>query len=288
MRTIAVAVALALTAPALTGCLGEAGPDVGAGDDEADPQAPVDPGWPPVEQATIRPGVTIASGSCTANFVFHSLDNRTLFIGTAAHCFPDAEIGDPVEVAGGAVQGRLAYSSFLAMEENGDSIGGNDLALVELLDEARDRVHPAMLSFGGPTGIAETAAPGDQVFAHGNSTARPDATPGQAGPREGVVTEHGTWTTGVYFAGPGVPGDSGSPAITADGQALGVVITFEVAPQPASNNLANLDAALGYANEHMDESVELATWPPTEDGSLPAALERLGGPSGALEAPEAP
>lgn len=281
MRTLAVAVALALTAPVWTGCIGEAGPGFGAGEDETDPQAPIDPGWPPIEQATIRPGVTIAAGSCTANFVFHSLDNRTLFIGTAAHCFPDAQIGDPVQIAGGAAQGRLAYSSFLAMEENGDSIDGNDFALVELPDEARDRVHPAMLSFGGPTGIAESASTGDRVFAHGNSTARPDATPGEAGPREGVVTEHGTWTTGVYFAGPGVPGDSGSPAITADGQALGVVITFEVAPQPASNNLANLAAVLGYANEHMAEPVALATWPLEDPSTVPE-------PAGSTPADEAP
>jgi hypothetical protein len=255
----------------LAGCIGNGAIDPDASDSGTDrPGEAIAPGWPALEEAQIRPGVNVVDGSCTSNFLFRTPDNGTLFLGTAAHCVSETEIGEPVAIRGGAFQGTLAYSSFKAMEQRGDDIAGNDFALIELPDEVRSTVHPAMLTYGGPTGIAEDVAQGDKVLAHGNSTLRPGGTPDEAGPREGYVTHHGDWTTGMYFVGPGVPGDSGSAVTMADGRALGTLVTLEIAPQPASNNVANLDATLGYANQVTDREVELVTWQTTDEGTLPS------------------
>lgn len=274
MRRWLIVLALAALV-ATAGCLGSGSSSAEPqADDQAQPEPQPDPeepepSWPPIEQASIRPGVNVVDGACTSNFLFATPDNATLFLGTAAHCVDDKEIGDPVTVAAGAAEGTLAYSSFHTMNETGDDIAANDFALIELPDEARDRVHPAMLTFGGPTEISAEVGVGDKLYAHGNSTMRPGQTPEEAGPREGYVTHHDEWETGMYFAGPGIPGDSGSAVTTADGAALGTLVTLEIAPQPASNNVANLAATLAYANEHMDRTVELVTWATQGEGQLP-------------------
>jgi hypothetical protein len=283
MRTWLI-VAAATLALALAGCIGaEDVEDIGSSsnDDTDQPPNPDEPEptveedrefgpWPALEEAKIRPGTNIVSGACTSNFLFRTPDNRTLFLGTAAHCVDDKAIGDDVQVADGVATGQLAYSSFHAMNDTGDDIAGNDFALVALPDSARATIHPAMITFGGPTGIATDVVQGDKLLAHGNSSLRPDAVPDRAGPREGYVTHHDEWTTGMYFEGPGIPGDSGSGVMTADGAALGDVITVELAPEPASNNAANLAATLPYANDYLGYEVELVTWPMQDEGQLPA------------------
>lgn len=275
-RVLALLLAVLL---AVSGCLGGSGTatDPQGSDEPRDPAVPdpSDPGsevpdWPPLGEARIRPGVNVVDGSCTSNFLFQTPDNATLFLGTAAHCVTSKNVSDPVAIAGGAFEGTLAYSSFEAMNETGDDIAGNDFALIELPDEARPTVHPAMFTFGGPTGIATDVSQGAKVYAHGNSTLRPDQAPSEAGPREGYVTHHGDWTTGMYFAGPGIPGDSGSAVITADGEALGTLVTLEILPQAASNNVANLAATLPYANDYMERNVELVTWAMQGEGTLPS------------------
>lgn len=278
---------------AVAGCIGAGSGDLDANADDGDdgtrsspddardrqdpepPEAPGDdeyaPGWPSASQAAIRPGATIADGSCTSNFLFRSPDNRTLYLGTAAHCLPDAEVGAEVTVAD-RFQGRLAYSSWKAQERvEGEVVNDdNDFALVALPNAARDEIHPAVRGVGGPTGLAEDVAAGDRVLAHGNSSLRPGlADPVR--PREGYVTDRGPWLTSMYLAGPGVPGDSGSPVLAADGTALGLVVHLEILPSAGSNNAANLPAVLDYANEHGQGTYELVTWEALQEPMLPKA-----------------
>src|SRR5688500_20394936 len=98
-----------------------------------DPSPPSDtssvysPGWPPLVDAPIRPGVRITPwgpageilglGGCTANFIFASPDNRTLYIGTAGHCAKNMANGTATPVAEGAAMVTLAYCSFVASGE---------------------------------------------------------------------------------------------------------------------------------------------------------------------------
>ena len=49
---------------------------------------------------------------------------------------------------------------------------------------------------------------------------------------------------------PGIPGDSGSGFLSADGRALGILSTLNFAPVPATNGVGDLAKMLGYARGH--------------------------------------
>jgi hypothetical protein len=159
---------------------------------EHDAAANESPGWPDLQDATVRSGVgiyaydgpttdTTEQHRCTSNFLFRSPDNSSLYLGTAAHC-GDATVNDTVQIAGGEATGTLVYNSHQLQNntnqnalENGS--WANDFALVEIHDEHRDRVQPAMLHYGGPTALGDTSTlePGDPVRAYGNATAQDTA-----------------------------------------------------------------------------------------------------------------
>lgn len=251
------------------------------------------PGWPSASQAPIRPGVKVhietddGTIQCTAAFVFSSPDNRTLYLSLASHCVSGKSIGDTVDVPGVGTVGEVVYCSWGTIEDkdtcpDGDGPNGglishaNDLALVEIRSGRRGQVHPAMLGFGGPTGMADSGSvgTGDKVMTYGNSGLRDGygTAPGPAGsaldPREGVVYRSDGMTTVVYFAPPSISGDSGSPVITGDGQALGVLSSGHTVP-PQANGIVNLDAAVAYMEDNTDLDVELKTWGLLDAGLLP-------------------
>lgn len=283
----------------LAGCLG-AGPgtEEATPDQNEDPQGPAAPGdevdrtdapppWPSIEEADARPGEGIGDGAvlapglapgarCTANFVFTSPHNDSVYLGTAAHCFWGQSLGTKASVGDGdPVTTRLAYSSLKAMnltrEEHADACGGdptvslddsamcwNDFALLEVDAEDRDRVHPAMLGFGGPSGEPGTASPGDVVFTNGDSFRR-EAAGDALDARAGVALDTNRWRTLVHTGIPGVHGDSGSPVVLEDGRALGVLNYLHHVP-PTVNGVSRLDALLDFASEEAGFDVELATW----------------------------
>ena len=49
---------------------------------------------------------------------------------------------------------------------------------------------------------------------------------------------------------PGVPGDSGSAFVSADGKAIGILSTLGLAPLPLSNNIGDLAKELAFAQQH--------------------------------------
>lgn len=230
--------------------------------------------WPSIGRADIRPGVVLEMGGsqCTAAFVFSSPDNGTLYVATASHCVGGFDLGDPVSVGGHSGAGVVAYCSWMHTEgadrcPSGDGfvIHPNDFALIRIRDQYRRWVHPAMLHFGGPTGVVHGAGFGDRVLTYGNSGLRPGD---PADPREGIVWSRSGWTTTTYFAPPSIPGDSGSPSIATDGQAVGVLSGLAPLP-PGANTWVNLDDAVGYAEDHSDLEVELETWPMLRASLLP-------------------
>ena len=251
-----------------------------------------DPGWPRIGEAAVRPGVKLFEpletqlgraeyGGCTASFVFSSLDNRTLYVATASHCVSRYGIGDPIVLALGKARGVVAYCSFGTMDGSDacpdKGLTGppaNDFALIRIDDADRAKVHPAMLGFGGPTGIADAVEPGAAALTYGNTDlrdVRQETIPDALDARAGRVRETSEWTTIVTFDVNGVPGDSGSPALLADGRALGVVQTLDIAQcsggRADSNAVANLFRALQYLHEETDLRVELKTWPLLASGS---------------------
>jgi len=220
--------------------------------------------WAPASQATITPGVQTdtAGGQCTANFVYTA--GSDTFIGQAAHCAGTGEatetdgcaaaslpLGTPVTVTGATRTGSLAYSSWLTMQQSGetdsDVCAYNDLALVKLDPADVANVNPSVPRFGGPTGLGGPSATGDSVYSYGNSSLRLGIT--QLRPKQGIVVETtgNGWSRTVYTATPGIPGDSGSGFLDANGAAIGTLSTLAVLPTPLSNGVADLGRELDYA-----------------------------------------
>lgn len=236
------------------------------GGTEPDPEPETDPGWPSVNQATIRPGVQVvaAGAQCTSNFLFRSPNNTTLYLGLAAHCVDDIDVGDSVTIQGSSNGGQLAYSSWKACPSCSEDL---DFALIALDPDDRAKVHPALRHFGGPTALKDSSdlGLGDKVMVYGNSGLWPNVEPIRW--HEGVVTIFGTTETfEIATAAPGIPGDSGSPVITKDGQAAGILATLCLYPCTGQNGVVRLDYALEKAGDEID--VELVTWELIDPGLL--------------------
>jgi hypothetical protein len=259
----------------------------------AAPAATAEPAWAPAATAPIHPGVqTITEGGqCTANFIF--FNGATVYIGQAAHCSstaaqtdtdgcttPSLPLGTPVTVKGATRPGRLVYNSWLLMqaagETNPDICAFNDLALVQLDPADAANVNPSIPHWGGPTGINTTgAATLSRVFSYGNSSLRLGLT--LLSPKTGVnVTDDGSgWEHVITTVTPGIPGDSGSAVLDAQGRALGVISTLQVGvPGGVSNGVGDIWRELGYANAHVfGGGLQLALGTqPFNGGKLPLGI----------------
>jgi hypothetical protein len=233
--------------------------------------------WAPADSAAIHPGVMMYTegAQCTANFVFTDGSGAT-YVGYAAHCAgtgaatdtngcdaASLPLGTKVDfVEGGSLLsegtrvggGTLAYSSWLTMQKNGESdestCAYNDLALVKVNAADVSKVNPSVPFWGGPVAIdTDGTAAGDTVYSYGNSSLRAGIE--QLSPKQGAsvgddAADDG-WSHPVYTLTPGVPGDSGSAFLDAEGNALGTLSTLAIAPLPASNGVGDLGKELGYA-----------------------------------------
>ncbi len=231
--------------------------------------------YAPASSATIHPGVMMYTdgAQCTANFVFTDAAANT-YVGYAAHCAGTGAATDTNGCDAGSLPlgtkvtfneggslvsrgtqvgtGKLVYSSWLAMQKNHETnqnaCAYNDLALVQVDPAYVNDVNPSIPFWGGPTGIntAGTQA-GDKLYTYGNSSLRAGASP--LSPHVGVSLgdEGNGWSHALYSATPGIPGDSGSAFVDANGKAVGVLSTIGLAPLPASNNIGDLNKELNYA-----------------------------------------
>ena len=228
--------------------------------------------------AKVTPGVqtvTEGSGQCTANFVFS--DGSANYIGMAAHCAgtgaatdtngctaASLPLGTRVTFArGGSLvsggtevgQGTLAYSSWLTMQQQGetdaDACAYNDLALVKVDADDVAKVNPSVPFWGGPVGLdRDGTTTGETVYSYGNSSLRAGIE--ALSPKQGTSlgTQGGGWSHPVYTVTPGVPGDSGSAFLDSEGNALGTLSTLAIAPLAGSNGVGDLSHELGYAQQH--------------------------------------
>lgn len=222
--------------------------------------------WAPAATAPVHPGVmTYTDGAqCTANFVYTA--GTTVYLGQAAHCSGTGQAtdtngcdsgslpeGTPVEIGDTGVTGRMAYNSWIRMQAAGETdpetCDFNDLALIEIPAADVGKVNPSVPKLGGPTGLGG-AADGATVFTYGNSSLRLGVT--VLSPKRGTVLDHspGGWSRDVYTATPGIPGDSGSGFMNADGQAFGVLSTVQLAPLAGSNGVGDLAKEIAYAQAH--------------------------------------
>ncbi len=238
--------------------------------------APAAQTWAPAASAPIHPAVQTftQSNQCTANFVF--TDVTAVYIGQAAHCAttgggkdadecttPSLPLGTPVKVGGASRPGVLAYSSWLTMQAQGESDPAtcqfNDLALVRLDPVDVGKVNPSMPHWGGPAGLAPSTSPlTSLVYSSGNSELRHGLR--LLMPKLGVSLgdDGGGWSHGVLTLTPGIPGDSGSGFLDAQGRALGVLSTLQILPLPGTNGVGDLRLELDYLHTHTPLNAQLA------------------------------
>jgi hypothetical protein len=233
------------------------------------------PAWAPAASAPIHPGVQVRTqvGQCTSNFVF--TEGSTVYLGMAAHCAGvggptdvdgcDTEslpLGSPVKVTGGSRLGTLAYSSWITMQEVGETDPAaclyNDLALVELDPADAGLVNPSIPHWGGPVGLGSRTRLGSTVYSYGSSSLRLGLT--LLNPKVGVSVgdDAGGWGHNVLTITPGIPGDSGSAFLDSRGRALGVLSTLSILPLPGTNGVGDLRLALAYMHAHTDVDAVLA------------------------------
>src|SRR4051795_12751627 len=206
-------------------------------------------------------------GQCTANFIYS--DGANTYIGQAAHCSSTGSntdtngcstqslpLGTPVTILGAAHPGTLVYNSWIAMQQAGetdaDTCAYNDLALVKIDPADVATVNPSIPHWGGPVGLntAGTVS-GDSVYSYGNSILRLGIT--LLSPKLGTSTGDigGGWSHGVTTVTPGIPGDSGSAFLDANGNALGDLSTLSVGiPGGVANNVSDLSRELNYMHSH--------------------------------------
>ena len=233
------------------------------------------PTWAPAASASIHPGVQVFTdgAQCTANFVYYDASN--VYLGQAAHCSGTGAatdtngcdsgslpIGTPVDITGASKPGTLVYNSWITMQSLGetdpDTCQYNDLALIKIDPADVGKVNPSIPFWGGPTGVTGTVGEGQKVLSYGNSELRGGAT--QLSPKQGVEVQQdsGGWNHTVYTASPGIPGDSGSAFIDAQGRAFGVLSTVAIAPLAGSNGVGDVSRELSYLGSHTSFGVTLA------------------------------
>ncbi|MGH3365716.1 MAG: hypothetical protein ACRDOY_00745 [Nocardioidaceae bacterium] len=234
--------------------------------------------WAPADTAAIHPGVQMYTdgAQCTANFVYTD-SSGTVYVGYAAHCAGTGAatdtngcdagslpLGTRVDfVEGGSLAGEgtkvgsgtLAYSSWLTMqqrnEQNQNTCDFNDLALVKVDAADVGKVNPSLPFWGGPVGLnTDGTDQGETVYSYGNSSLRGGIE--QLSPKQGTSlgTDGGGWNHPVYTVSPGIPGDSGSAFLDAEGKATGTLSTLQVAPLVGANGVGDLAHELGYAQQH--------------------------------------
>jgi hypothetical protein len=250
--------------------------------------------WAPEGSASIHPGVMTftnapsflgGAAQCTANFVYTDASGA-VYLGQAAHCSGTGSstetngctskslpIGTPIysgDLVNGGIQngtlvGKLAYNSWITMqskkETDANTCAYNDLALIKVDPSQVANVNPTVPFWGGPNGLApRVSALGDRVFTYGNSILRGgvSALSPKTGLSLGDIEETGGWSQGVYTVTPGIPGDSGSGYMDANGNALGVLSTVELAPVPASNGVGTLAKEIAYANSATGLGIAVA------------------------------
>ena len=213
---------------------------------------------------------------CTANFVFTD-DSGATYVGYAAHCAgtgaatdtngcdaASLPLGTRVDfVEGGSLategtkvgNGTLVYSSWLTCS-SATSPTRTPAPTTTSPWSRSTRPTPARSTRPCPSGAARSrvnstgTAAGDRVYSFGNSSLRAGVE--ALSPKTGISlgAEGNGWSHPVYTVSPGVPGDSGSAFLDAEGNALGTLSTLALAPLAGSNGVGDLRHELTYAQNH--------------------------------------
>lgn len=183
----------------------------------------------PHQEAVARSGdaVTVEgrTGSCTLGFLFRGSDGAA-YASTAGHCV----LGDekvrrtwPTDRGpllfvqgpeGPAPIGKVVFAEYLPTDDN-DKL---DFALVRLRPGVA--ADPEIGELGVPRKVYGSQGNEPVLMAfHGQG-----AVTGQVDPERELVATNTSRITHVYAHGVATPGDSGAPVVTADGDAVGLLL----------------------------------------------------------------
>ncbi|HVL91119.1 MAG TPA: hypothetical protein VM841_12880 [Actinomycetota bacterium] len=221
------------------------------------------------QQGVIAPGIQIRSvedgWTCTGNFLFESRVNASLYLGIADHCLNKSDVGDPVLIGQDGATGRVAYSARRVMQARGEELVANDFGLIEIDKPFRGWATASVLYYGGPTSLAACSSlrDGDRILVYGSSPwhLRLDALQRMEGYAHLLAPPY---NFDILMRTPAVWGDSGAPALTADGRAIGVVVALS-----ATNLAVCLDRVFEYARTAGGLDIQLLTAAQRNAGSLP-------------------
>jgi hypothetical protein len=176
----------------------------------------------------VRPGAIVTSdtGQCSFNFVYDGDDGAT-YIGTAGHCILGespigGDVGETSWPAGTGPEARDAAGARIGEFAYAILQDPKDFAVIRV--DPGVAVDPQVCHFGGPTGVNADQTSGPVVLHHyGNGIAIGSVLPARTGLAVGMPDpDH------VFAQALALPGDSGSGVISADGRALGVLVTVGV------------------------------------------------------------
>jgi len=216
-------------------------------------RAAASPHWAPAATARIHPGssVVIAGTSCVAGFVLRS--GHRVFLSVPASCTgvssgkptdgcSEAQVpgGTPVTIQGARHPGTIVYSSFTQMQLHSETrrnrCQNNSLSLIQLDRRDVRRTNPSVPLLGGPVGVATSAPPqGAQLYAYIKSSTTAVATKSKAG----------GWAQEMVPAASAGTTDLGSPVLTSNGKALGMV-TIVQQTNAGPSVVSRLDHELRY------------------------------------------
>jgi hypothetical protein len=206
-------------------------------------------------------GCIVAPYGCTANFIF--TDGSSFYVGTAGHCSDSTgeTVTMQVDTTTIADVGTVAKRT---PQPAGDGIPPSDFTLVRLDPAivAEWGINPAIPVIGGPNGVySGCGATPVLLYGHGYGVAV-----AQGKPEGGLATN---WFENSYgFTGFGAPGDSGSPVVTATGQAAGDFTALIVHTGYLGSNLGGMRATaiLRFAGVSLVNADGSTTSGPTSNG----------------------
>lgn len=234
----------------------------------------------------LSPGdqILVEGASCTLGFLV--ADPTGLYFTTAGHCIREGQ------VASNPDHGDIGVGAFRFLDPDTgqptDGQPGKDFALIRLDPALYDKLNPKICGWDGPKGIYRETPGGGEVRHYGHGVVF-----GEFGPTTQQRQGYNLWTDldAFTWAGMGVPGDSGSAVITADGLALGVLTHVIIAP-PDTNGGTHLDKGFALAAEKgFRLRLVLAGEDPRAvlaqvQGGAPASAEPTTGSAPATPAPQ--
>lgn len=200
----------------------------------------------------IRPGAQVSSplGGCTMSWILK--DAQGIFYATiAGHC---GEVGDNIRLSStGATIGQMIYSK--------DQPIGEDFGVFRIFSNFNNQVNATLCAWGGPTSVWSGAG-GSHVVRHfGFGLGVGSVPPARA--RTGALGY--VSPVAFTFTGVAMPGDSGSPARLASGEALGVITDLTSVRTPGTGPLVPSDpflasgVVLGTRLDHGLANAQAAT-----------------------------